>query len=127
MYNNSAVYDFNIFKEETQKAKIYELPSFEARKRKRNSEKFKFCAKCLSLLLTSAVAFGGFLLGQAKLTEYGFMIDKKSAELQEFKSENKQLQMRLDAANSFDNISVNNGNSCVEPITISSGDRALVG
>lgn len=128
MYNNNAVYDFSVFEEQRKikKAQIFELPSIETRRKNKQFEKLKFYGKCLSLLLTSATVVGGFLFGQAKLVEYNSIISNKSAELEEFKSRNKQLEMKLNEITAPKSMSNDQTSQFVETVTISSGDKAQI-
>ena len=128
MYDNNAVYDFSVFEEQRKikKAQIFELPSVETRRKNKQFEKLKFYGKCLSLLLTSATVVGGFLFGQAKLVEYKSVISNKSAELEEFKSRNKQLEMKLNEITAPKSMSNDQTSQFVETVTISSGDKAQI-
>lgn len=128
MYNNNAVYDFSVFEEQkrARKAQVFELPSVETRRKNKQFEKLKFYGKCLSLLLTSATVISGFLFGQAKLVEYNSIISNKSAELEEFKSRNKQLEMKLNEVTAPKSMLDDQTSQFVETVTISSGDKAQI-
>ncbi len=80
----------------------------------------------MSLLLTSATVISGFLFGQAKLVEYNSIISNKSAELEEFKSRNKQLEMKLNEVTAPKSMSDDQTSQFVETVTISSGDKAQI-
>ena len=126
MYNNSAMYDFEIFEKPIEKAKVYELPSVNERRSKKHAEKLKFYTRCFSLILTSAVMVGGFLFGQAKLVECNSKVAVSSRELDELKSKNEQLGIKLNSANANKNFSNKDVEECVEMVEISSGDKAKI-
>lgn len=127
MYNNAA-YDFGIFKENEVKkqAQVFELPTKRARLEKKHVEKLKFFGRCLSLILSSALTIGGILFGQAKLVECNFQAETKAAELEEFKIRNKQLEIKLSEASAAENSQNAALDKCVETVTISAGDKAVI-
>ena len=126
MYNGNAVYNFEAFEDKSrkQKTKIYNLPDINSRKIAKNKQKLKAYLGCFSVVLSLGCAIGGLLFGQAKLVEYNSKISATTCELEEIKSRNQQLEIKLGAfCNSKENLK---DDKCVEIITVASGDRAEI-
>lgn len=127
MYDNSAVYNFEIFKQPETKTRVYDLPSIKEKKHKKHLEKLKFFSRCFAFVGSVATFIGCFLFGQAKLAEYDYKVSSYSQELEEYKSKNEQLQIKLNSAKlGNENVKLDNTNKCVETITVCNGDKAVI-
>lgn len=124
MYNGNAVYNFQAFEEQKQSAKVYNLPSVGARKRKKQQQRLRVYIACFSGVVSLGAAIGGLLFGQAKLVEYNSQINMISSELEEIKGKNEQLSVKLSAI--CDNKKNYEDEKCVEIITVAAGDKAEI-
>lgn len=124
MYNGNTVYNFQAFEEQKQPAKVYNLPSVGARKRRKQQQKLRVYIACFSGVVSLGAAIGGLLFGQAKLVEYNSQITMISSELEEIKGKNEQLSVKLSAI--CDNKKDYEEEKCVEIITVAAGDKAEI-
>ncbi len=129
MYKNAA-YNFEIFEDPKQKksAQILNLPSIESRKNKQAKEKLLLLIKSFCILIASGATVGGFIFGQAKLTEYNHQIYTSSKELDDLKNRNDQLNIKLVSENITSNNSVVpvKEKESVEILTIDAGDKVEI-
>ena len=110
--------------EKIQKARVYSLPDLESRRKKKRKEKLRLYLKCFSVVFASGAAVGGILFGQARLVEYNSQIAACTCELEEIKSTNEQLEIKLSAINTSKESY--NKDKCVEIITVAAGDKAEI-
>ena len=120
------MYDFQIFEKPIKEAKVYELPSIKQRRKSKRVEKLKFYTRCFSFILSSALMVGGFLFGQAKLVECNSKVAVANRELEESKSKNDQLEIKLNSEIANKDFANKDLKQCVEMVTISSGDKAKI-
>ena len=129
MYNRNEAYDFKALEErELKRGKIVKLPGSRLRrKEKLKAQKILFIST-FSIFLVTALCVSGFVLGQAKLTEFTDKAAKASVELEQCQSLNTQLRMKLETIQSSDsNCSFKNKNDCaVEIIKVHNGDTAKI-
>ncbi len=129
MYNRNEAYDFKTLREkETKKGKVFRLPGNKARRKERIKAQKMLLVSTFSIFLVTAMCISGFVLGQARLTEFTDKAFKASRELEEYQSINTQLSMKLEAAKSSDdNRGLKNKNDCtVELVRIPKGDAAKI-
>lgn len=129
MHGYGQAYDFEVFQSNIaeKKATIIELPDLESRRKTRYNQKLKFWAICYSAFFIAGLGVGGFLFSQAKLAEYTYYSSVVEKKLEEFKSQNEQLQVQL--ASSAKIKDKENDKSIpkedyVEVITLSTSDKA---
>ena len=129
MYKNAA-YNFEIFEEPKQEksARIFNLPSDEIRKKRQAKEKILLLTKSFCMLIVSGIAVGGFIFGQAKLTEYSHQVSISSKELDDLKNRNDQLNIKLvsEKVNSDMSIAPLKERGSVEIVSIDAGDKVEI-
>ena len=80
------------------------------------------------MLIVSGIAVGGFIFGQAKLTEYSHQVSISSKELDDLKNRNDQLNIRLvsEKVNSDMSIAPLKERGSVEIVSIDAGDKVEI-
>lgn len=128
--NNNIAYDFGIFEEQKPKksGQVIKLPSKNQRVKIKKRERLLFWLKIISSIGFFGVVFGAFLFGQAVVAEYTHKISVYSKELDDLKSTNSQLELKLISKKSeTNNLHINNKNTnSVEHIIINAGDISKV-
>ena len=127
---NNIAYDFGVFEEQKPRksGQVIKLPSKHQRLKIKKREKFLFWLKITSAVSFFGVVFGAFLFGQAVVAEYTHKISIYSKELEDLKSTNNQLELKLVSKKSENNNKYYNNKNVksVEPVIISAGDISKV-
>ncbi len=124
MYNRNAAFDFEAFEQrKVKKAKIFRLPDKEARQRQRVRAKRQLTLSLFSAFFIGAIGISSFVMGQVKLTEVSDQSIKASKELEQCKSVNTQLSVKL-KAEAAKNVAQSTKDSPVEIVKVHKGDIA---
>lgn len=123
-------YNFEVFEEPKKKksSQVINLPAGELRAKRQSKEKLLLLTKRFCILIASGIAVGGFVFGQAKLTEYTHQISVSLKELEDLKSRNAQLSIKL-VSEEIDSGKCSNSlkeRSSVEIVNIDAGDKAEI-
>jgi len=129
LYKNVA-YNFEVFEEPKRKksARVINLPADELRAKKQSREKLLLLTKSFCILIASGMVVGSFIFGQANLTEYTHQISISLKELEDLKSRNAQLNIRL-VSKEIDSGECSNSlkeRNSVEMVNIDAGDKAEI-
>lgn len=97
MYNRNAAFDFKTLEERKFKreGKIVRLPSKEARRKEKLRAQKIILNSIFSAFFGVVMGVSGFIAGQARLTEVVDKYSKASKQLEECKSANTGLEMKL--------------------------------
>lgn len=124
---NNFAYNFEVFEEKKSKklASVVFLPDKKQRLELKKREKFLFWFKSIVSVFGIAMTIGGLVFGQAIVSECTHQVSVYTKELEESKSRNDQLEMRL-VSQSFNNSNLEYGKNIstrsIEQVIISAGD-----
>lgn len=127
MYNKNAAFDFKTLEErKVKRGNIVVLPGRRARQHEKSKNRKIILTSAFSIFFGVALGVSGFIVGQAKLTEITDAYSKASKQLEECKSTNTGLEMKL---KELDGGSASVGfseNSTVEIVKVHKNDIARI-
>ena len=130
MYNKNAAYDFNL-QEQTQReskrrGEVIKLPGQKERRLQKVLMQKIFVGSAFSLFLVAAASVSVFVFGQAKLTELTDQLSKAKKELDDCKSVNGGLNMKLESIKNSDNYNSLALHDNVEIVKVHRNDVAYI-
>ncbi len=129
MYNRNEAYDFKMLEErEVKRGKVVRLPGNKIKRREKIKAQKMLLGSAFSVFLVTAICISGFILGQAKLTEFTDKASKASIELEQCQSLNTQLRMKLESVQSSANNCgfKNKSDNAVEIVRVHQGDSVKI-
>lgn len=128
MYNRNAAYDFKTLekKKVVKRGKILELPKKSSRSKENLKNQKAILTGLFSSFLVLSLGVSGFIMGQAKLTEVTDKYSKASKQLEECKSANTGLEMKLKEICENSETSGFLRNDSVEVVKVHKGDVAKI-
>ncbi len=120
MYNRNAAFDFKTLEEKKFKreGKVIKLPNREARKKEKLRAQKIILTSVFSAFFGVVIGVSGFIAGQARLTEVVDKYSKASKQLEECKSANTGLEMKLKELSGYSDKSEFSGNSRIELVKV---------
>ncbi len=98
MYNRNAAYDFGALEErKRKKSKVLRFPNKQKILKSRSRAQKSLLTGVFSLFLISAAGVSAFIAGQVRLTEVTDKTEKAYKELEQCKSINTELEMKLES------------------------------
>ncbi len=128
MYNRNAAYDFGTLEKKNivKKEKILELPGKSSRRKENLKNQKAILTGLFSSFLVVSLGISGFIMGQAKLTEVTDKYSKASKQLEECKSANTGLEMKLKEICENSETSGFLKNDSIEVVKVHKGDVAKI-
>ena len=128
MYDRNAAYDFNLQeqREFKRRGEIIKLPGRKERRLQKLLMQKILIGSIFSLVCVVATGVSAFIFGQAKLTELTDQISKAKKELDECKSINVGLNMKLESTKNLEDYKFSAPYDNVETVKVHKNDVAHV-